>query len=209
MASFPLFVDLKNKECLIIGAGDVALRKLEILLRYDAQIKVIAPNICESILELEKDKKIRIEKRAYAKQDMEEVFLVIAATSSAQTNVQIYEEAKRRNIPVNVVDEPSKCTFFFPSVIKRGDLSIGISTHGKFPALSKKLRKLLAEVVDEEYDEILNCLGDFRQLVRNKVPDQAQRELILKEVIEEFYAQQGITAEALRALLVKYERALL
>ncbi len=208
MASFPLFVDLKNKKCLIVGAGNIAYRKIEILLRYEADIVVVAPQINASILALEEVKALRILQKDYDSSLLEGAFLVIAATSSLEINSLVYEDARVKNIPVNVVDDPARCTFFFPSVIKRGDLSIGISTHGKFPALSKKLRKLLSEEISEEYQEILTLLGEFRTTVREDVSSQGQRERILKQVVEEFYTDGNITGAAMRQLLNKYKEEL-
>ncbi len=204
MASFPLFVNLKNKKCLIVGAGIVAYRKIEILLRYDADIHVIAPEVIAPIVQFESEGRIRIERREYLDDDVQGAFLVIAATSSLDTNTKAYEEAVKRNIPVNVVDDPERCTFFFPSVIKRGDLTVGISTDGKYPALSKKLRKMMDETITEEYSEIIELLAHFRSQVREHIPSQGQRELVLKQVVEEFYRNDEITGEALNKLLIKY-----
>lgn len=205
MASFPLFVDLKNKKCVIIGAGLVAYRKIEILLRYEARLCVVAPTVCAKVEQLHKEGLLTIEQRYYHSSDLSNAFLVIAATADSLTNTMVYEEAIRRNIPVNVVDEPQKCTFYFPSIIKRGELSIGISTHGKFPALSKRLRKRISEDISPDYEEIVERLGEFRSFVKRHVLLQSEREQILKQVLDEFYEHEKITVIALEKLLSKYE----
>jgi len=205
MASFPLFVNLKDKKCLIVGAGIVAYRKIEILLCYEGDLQVVAPEISTPILELEKQGKIHIERREYRESDLKDAFLIIAATSSVETNTAVYKAARKLNIPVNVVDDPARCTFFFPSIVKRGNLTIGISTDGQYPALSKKLRKIMTEMITEEYSQILDQLAEFRKHVRDQIPSQGQRELILKQVVDEFYSNGDITGESLKELIIKYK----
>lgn len=208
MSAFPLFVDLERKKCIVVGGGEVASRKVEILLRFHAQLYIIAPEVSSSIEELGQQGKISISKKCFSPQDMEGAFLAIAATSSAEVNESVFREAQKRNIPVNVVDDPGKCTFLFPSVIQRGDLTIGISTAGTYPALTKKIRKIAEEVFTEEYSEILCLLGDFRAKVRKSPLHQRQRGKLLAQVVDEFYDEGIITHTALARILKKYEEEL-
>lgn len=204
MAVFPLFVDLKGKPCVVIGGGEVAARKVEILLRFEADIWVIAPKVSQSITSLCENGFLKIKRKKYSKEDLEGAALVIAATSSNEVNEQVYNEAKARNLPINVVDDPDKCSFIFPSVVKRGDLVIGISTSGSYPALSKKIRKLTEELFTEEYSDILDLLADFRLRVRNSNLESHERAAVLKKTIEDFYSNGVITAEALSIIIEKY-----
>lgn len=208
MAVFPLFVDLREKTCIVVGGGEVASRKVEILLRFEANLIIIAPVVCSSIIVLGDQRKINILRKEYNEQDIDGAFLVVAATSSSEVNESVFRNAKKRNIPVNVVDDPEKCSFIFPSVIKRGDLSIGISTSGTYPALSKKIRKITEEIFTEEYSEILQFFSEFRLQVRKSHLDQCQRKKILKQVVDEFYDNGIISSEALSNILEKYEKNL-
>jgi len=205
MAVFPLFVELKEKKCVVVGGGGVALRKLEILLQFGANPIIVAPEMSSSIEELGCQGKISITKKEYSRQYIDGAFLVIAAASEREVNENVFRDAQQSNIPVNVADDPGKCTFIFPSVVKRGDLVIGISTSGKYPALSKKIRKTIEEVFPDEYSGILNLLADFRYKVRKGVANREQRERILRCVIDELYCRDTITFAALSSIIEKYE----
>ncbi len=205
MAMFPMYVDLKGKRCLIVGGGAIAYRKAEILLRFEADIIIIAPEACSSLVELEKQDKLKIIRSTYTKNDINEVYLVVAATSSMETNEQVYEDAVNMNIPVNVVDDPEKCTFIFPSIVKRGPLTIGISTSGVYPALSKKIRKITEEIFPEDYSEIVEMLAGFRSRVRKSCLTQPEKEHELRNVLEEFYSKGEITPRALNGVLQRHE----
>lgn len=205
MAFFPLFVDLEGKKCVVVGGGAVALRKIEILLQFEANPVIIAPEINSFIEELERQGKISIIKKEYSRQDIDGAFLVIAATSEQEVNEKVFRDAKHCNIPVNVVDDPEKCTFIFPSVVKRGDLVMGISTSGKYPALSKKIRKTIEALYPDEYSGILSLLAEFRDKVRKNIANRAQRERILRCVIDELYYLDVITYEALSDIIGRYE----
>ena len=208
MAVFPLFVELRGKKCVVVGGGEVALRKLEILLQFGANPVIVAPEMNSSIKELGRQGKISITKKEYSRQDIDGAFLVIAAASEREVNENVFRDAQQSNIPVNVADDPGKCTFIFPSVVKRGDLVIGISTSGKYPALSKKIRKTIEEVFPDEYSGILNLLADFRHKVRKGVANREQRERILRCVIDELYCRDTITYAALSSIIEKYEAEL-
>lgn len=201
MSMFPLFVDLKDKQCLVVGGGEVASRKVEILLQFEANIVIIAPEISRYISSLEAMGKVIVKRREYCTEDMVESFIVVAATSCKTVNESIYMDAISRNIHINVVDNPKLCTFFFPSVVKRGDLTIGISTSGKYPALSKKIRKITEAIFDENYSEIIELLAEYRKLIYNSKMSKLEKEKELTFVLEEFYSNGEITAGALNRIL--------
>ncbi|MDF2987293.1 MAG: siroheme synthase [Eubacterium sp.] len=205
MAVFPLFVDLKGKRCLVVGGGEVASRKAEILLRFEAQLTIVAPEINHYISGLEEQGKTTIIRREYCEQDMSMASLVIAATSSKTVNERVYRDAVGRNIPVNIVDDPELCTFIFPSVVKRGALTVGISTSGEYPALSKKIRKITEEIFHEGYSEILELLADYRSLVRTSRLSKFEKEKELGLVLEEFYSGGEITPQALSKILEEHK----
>lgn len=201
MAVFPMFTDLKGKHCVIVGGGQVACRKIEILQRFEAEITVVALEISSSVEELAGTGDVRIFRIPYAEQFIDNAFLVIAATSDEGVNERVYRDAVKRNIPVNVADDPQKCTFLFPSVIKRGALTIGISTSGVYPALSRRIRKITEDIFTEEYSEIVELLADFRLKVRKSSLERAEREKLLGKVLEDFYREGIITGQALRNIL--------
>lgn len=177
MSLYPIFLRIEKKVCVVIGAGEVALRKIESLRRAGAIVKVIAP---------EGDVPGEIEhiRRPYASGDLEGASLVIAATDDEKTNREVFEDARSRNIPVNVVDKPPLCTFFVPSVVERGDLRIAISTGGKCPALAKKLRKHLEEIFGEEYGAYVELMEKARQEIIMRFPGD-ERKRRINEILDD------------------------
>ncbi|MFH1454033.1 MAG: bifunctional precorrin-2 dehydrogenase/sirohydrochlorin ferrochelatase, partial [Armatimonadota bacterium] len=139
MTYLPVNINLKNKNCLVAGAGKVALHKIKILLKFGADIKVVAPAQDKEVLRLFRNSKIKLIKRKFTASDLKNIHLVIAATSSRETNKKISELTRRKNILINVVDDAQLSSFIMPAIIKSGDLNIGISTSGKSPALSLAL----------------------------------------------------------------------
>jgi precorrin-2 dehydrogenase/sirohydrochlorin ferrochelatase len=206
MAVFPMFVDLRAKKCIIVGGGEIASRKAEILLKFEPKLTIIAPEINDRLKELSHQDKLDILIKEYSERDMESACLAVAATSSLEVNARVYQDALRKNVPVNVVDDPQKCTFLFPSVVLRGDLSIGISTSGTYPALSKKVRKIAEEVFHEEYSEILKLLSAYRLKLRASSLDRKQREKRLVKVLEELYDNGDISAQAILNILEEHEK---
>lgn len=196
MATYPVSLLIKNKLCIVIGAGDVAVRKIKPLLASGAKVKVIAPEG----LAIEG---IETVNREYNQGDLEGAFLVIAATDDQKTNEQIYKEAVDKNILVNVVDNPSLCTFYVPSVVKRGKLQITISTDGVYPALSKKLRKQLETEFGTEYENYLQILEEARKAVIDNYPED-QRKAKLNEILNDKdimeLAIEGKVSEAMERL---------
>lgn len=186
MALFPLFIDLKEKECVVIGGGKIADRKIETLIKFAAKITVVSPEISESIaLKIIKGQ-LFYNKRNYQKTDIEYAFLVIAATSEKSLNEKIYQDATDLGVFVNVVDNPEKCTFLFPSVIQRDDLVIGISTSGSYPALSKSIRKKIETLILNDLpDGLTGILRKCRERAFAEISDEAERKELLERIIDE------------------------
>ncbi len=184
MKYYPVFLDLKNKECAVIGGGLVAERKVELLLECGAKIMVISPELTDKLEKLRNLGKVFQVKRKYRFGDLEGAFLAICATNDPDVNLRVYEEAIERNILVNVVDEPTLCNFIVPSTVRRGDLVIAISTSGSCPALAKKLRKELEKVFGPEYKEYVNLLRKLREKLMEEEPDTEKRNLILKKLVD-------------------------
>ncbi len=159
---YPVFLALKGKDCVVIGGGRVAERKIRSLLKAGASVTVISPQITENIKRLVKKNKIKLLKRQYRKGDLKKAFLVVAATSSRELHEKIAGEFKGL---LNVVDEPELCNFIVPSVVKRGPLTIAVSTSGASPAMAKTIRKELEDLYPEELGLYLNELKRLRKKI--------------------------------------------
>jgi len=159
---YPVFLDIRDKICVIVGGGEVALRKAERLLDCGAKISVISPKLVPELAAL-KDKGLIYHIDAeYSGDLIDQAVLVIGATDDEKTNARISEDARGKGIPVNIVDDPQKCDFILPSIVQRGDLAITIGTGGKSPALARHLRKELEKQYGKEYEIFLNILGILR-----------------------------------------------
>ena len=184
MPLFPIFISLAGKKCVCIGGGNVASRKVEALLDFNADITVISPEINEQMDRLNQLGGLRLINREYLPGDLEGAFLAVAATSDRKTNEQVVHEAESRNILVNVVDSPEKCTFVFPSIVRRGDLVIGITTSGDFPILSKKVREKIELLFPGYYSDVLAVLKEYRKKAIIEIPDAEKRKTVMDKMLE-------------------------
>jgi precorrin-2 dehydrogenase/sirohydrochlorin ferrochelatase len=176
---FPMFVKLDGRRCLVIGAGSVGEAKIESLLATAASVRVVAPKATSKVREWARGGRIEWHAREYAPADLAGVFLVIAATSSRALHDEIYAEAKSRGVLCNTVDEPERCDFYFPAVVRRGDLQIAISTGGLSPALAQRLRKELEEQFGPEWEAWVARLGRTREeLMSLPMPPEQRKRLL-------------------------------
>jgi precorrin-2 dehydrogenase / sirohydrochlorin ferrochelatase len=165
MKYFPIFLDLQQKNCVVVGGGRVAERKVLNLLRAGALITVISPQMSPALRRLEKKGKIQQRSRRFRSGDLKSAYLAIAATDNREINERVYYEASALRIPVNVVDDPSLCSFIAPAIISRGDILLAISTGGESPSLAKALRKKLEKEIGPEYIHLLKILGAVRKKI--------------------------------------------
>ena len=177
---YPLFLDLKDRLCIVIGGGVVAERKVLSLLQAGASVRVISPDLTPLLADLKKEGRIQHTDRHYQNGDLMGAFLVIAATSDMEVNRAVYAEAIDR--PVNVVDVPELCSFIVPSVVSRGHLTIAISTSGVSPALAKSIREELQELFSEDMVEFLQFLEVARKKIKEQEISPDERQEILKEL---------------------------
>lgn len=184
MAYFPFFVDIEKQNCLIVGGGIVALRKVEVLLPYDPDISVIAPEFAPELRELAETSAIRLEERAFSMEDLTGRDFVVAATDDQVLNQHISLTCKKERIPVNVVDVKEECSFIFPSIVRDGDIVIGISSGGKSPAVTQYLKKQIREVIPDGYGLLVKQLGEYRDFVKKRVEDVNQRSVIFKRMAD-------------------------
>lgn len=189
---FPLFINLQGRKCLVIGGGETALRKTEHLLDHGADIEVIAPVFAPGFYSL-RDERNRAGKagpalicREFRRQDVRTEFaLVIAATDEKKVNRMAAQICRRKRIPVNVVDDPEECTFLFPSLVKRGRLSVGVSTGGASPTAAIWLRKKIEDMIPERFGDILDWLAEIREPVIASFEQESRRKTIFRELFSE------------------------
>lgn len=163
MALFPMFIDLKDTNVLVIGGGEVALRKVEQLVKFMPKVTLIAPEIHSEIRMLALTHPIALVERPYVIGDVEGRFLVIGALDNVSEQAKIYDACVGQKIPVNCVDSPDLCTFIFPALIVEGDLCIGINTSGRAPAVSSALRKFLTSVIPAGIHDLIDQVHFIRQ----------------------------------------------
>jgi siroheme synthase-like protein len=164
----PISVNLKDRPCLVVGGGTIALRKVETLMDYDTQITVVAPEVHEQLDHHAKEGRIVVEKREYRPPEAAAYTLVISASDDNELNKQVYEDAKGSGALVNVVDDPPHCDFIFPAVVRRDCLTTAISTDGKAPFMSKHLRLLLEDLFPKHWERLMSFAAVFRNQVRER-----------------------------------------
>ena len=184
MNTFPLFFKLEGRKVLIVGGGDVALRKADLLSRAGASITVVAPHICDELQALLKDDKHQLIYEQYNKKYMAGARIIIAGTDDEALNHQVHADATELNIPVNVVDTPPLCDFIFPAIVDRNPIVIGISSNGKAPVLARLLRARLETLIPQGYGKLAKLAGDFRAEVKTKIPTLTGRRQFWERAFE-------------------------
>ncbi len=159
---YPIFLDLRGRKCTVVGGGSVAERKVVALLEHDASVEVISPALSPGLRELAERGAIRVVQRQYRRGDLEGAFLAIAATDDPAINLAAAEEGREQRALINVVDDPDNSDFIVPSLVRRGDISVAISTAGRSPALARKLRTVLEADLPDEWASILAIVSDVR-----------------------------------------------
>lgn len=203
MKYLPLFLDITITPCLVVGGGVVAARKVEQLRRADAQVTVIAPELCSELSALVDAQLIKYVCSKFNEDNLQDKLLVIAATDDVAVNKRISELAKARNLPVNVVDNPELCSFIMPSVINRDPVQIAISTGGSSPVLARLLRARLESLIPSSYGKLAGLMKKFRTEVKEKFPDIQHRRRFWENVLQGPIAEMiyaGQQKSALNAL---------
>jgi len=180
---YPIWLDLSGKRCVVVGGGSVAERKIAALLNSNAYVIVISPVITPAISEWIDKGQLEGILEGYDSQHSMDAFLVIAATSSTKVNEQVYEDAVARGQLINRVDCPEQSNFIVPAVIRRGKLTMAVSTSGASPSLAGEVRHKLEQEYGHEYEPYLDFLSELRLLVQQRIADPMQRRKILKEVL--------------------------
>jgi precorrin-2 dehydrogenase/sirohydrochlorin ferrochelatase len=179
---FPLFLKLEYRPCLVAGAGPIAESKIGGLVAAAATVRVVAPEATPQVQSWAQQKKLEWHQREFQVTDLQGMFLVVAATSSAPLHEQIFAEARRLGVLCNVVDVPHLCDFYYPAVVRRGPLQIAISTAGQSPALAQRLRKELELQFGPEYEEWMESIGAARAEIALTNLTSEQRKQLLHEI---------------------------
>ncbi|MGN0470495.1 MAG: bifunctional precorrin-2 dehydrogenase/sirohydrochlorin ferrochelatase [Acutalibacteraceae bacterium] len=180
MGYFPFYIDIENKKCIIVGGGKVALQKLRKIILFNPDIMVIAPEICDEIKKIG----VKTEHRKFIDKDIKNAFMVISATNDEKLNSHIFELCRAENILVNTVDDKEKCGFIFPSIIKKDDVTVGITTSGKSPLYAKYLRQQIEDVLDGINPEIIEILSKYRPIIKAKINSEYLRKKANEKILD-------------------------
>jgi precorrin-2 dehydrogenase/sirohydrochlorin ferrochelatase len=162
MRYYPVNLDIRGRQCLVVGGGRVGARKVKTLVQCGAVVTVVSPAIAPLISQLAASETICLKQRSYQTHDMDGMFLVIGATDDEILNRRIHADAEDRHILCNIADRPEICNFTLPAIVQRGDFMMAISTAGKSPAFAKHVRKQLETQFGPEYGELLDLMGAIR-----------------------------------------------
>jgi precorrin-2 dehydrogenase/sirohydrochlorin ferrochelatase len=201
-ALFPMFLRLEGRKCVVVGAGTIATQKLKSLQDCAANVQVIAPEANPEIQALVRDGTVTWTQTEFKVEHLAGALLVIAATGNPAVNELVYRAAQEQGILCNAVDEPDSCDFYYPAVVRQGDLQIAISTAGKSPALAQRIRKELEAQFDSSYIAWLNWLGTVREMffkrgVQAGLRNKTLHQMASRKVFERFKAssERRIRAE--------------
>lgn len=190
MAYFPMFVDLSEKPCLIVGGGKVACRKVKVMLDFGAKVRVVAKEISQELRDLERTladsegpKLMEIKRKSFEEKDCDGMGLVIAATDDKALNHEIARYCKMQGIMVNAVDQKEDCSFIFPSYVKEGNLIAAFSSGGNSPVLTQYLKEKEAEILTPFLGDLNEAMGRLRQKVISEYDEENKRKEVLKEIL--------------------------
>lgn len=201
MQFLPIFLDVKQSTCLVVGGGEVALRKARLLVKTGANVTVVAPHIKQELIDLVSGAGSmgQLNHREYLASDLSNVNLVVVATDDAELNKLVSTQAQAQNIPVNVADQPELCSFIFPSILDRAPLVVAISSSGASPVLARQLRARLETLIPSGYGKLAELLGRFREPVKKRFRTLEQRRTFWEKVTTGAVAKLALTGRVLEA----------
>src|SRR5262245_10132338 len=168
MGYYPLFLEMNRRRCLVLGGGAVAERKIASLLEAGAEVTVISPDVTEAIARWSKNHSIRFHARPYQDGDINGHELVFIATDNGAVNAQSHQDGKKQGVWINAADDPEHCDFILPSVLRRGDLTVAISSGGNSPALARTIREELESYFTQEYEQLAGLAAEARMELRKR-----------------------------------------
>ena len=181
---YPIFVNLKDQPCTVIGGGKIAEGKVEGLLDAGAMITVISPALTPALQNLADEKQFTYIERIYQNGDLDGAFMVICATDQNDINHRVWLDASENHQLVNVVDDTPRCNFIAPAILRKGDLSIAISTGGKAPAMAVRLKEFLDKNIGPEYARFLELAGQLRSPLAKHIPDFETRKALWYQILD-------------------------
>ena len=167
-AYYPVFLNISGRKCVVVGGGQVALRKVKVLLEHGADVKVISPDPCPELVQLVGSGEIRVLAKEYQPGDLKKAFVAIAATDDSEINQRVVTEARKGAVLVNVVDDAENSDFIVPSYLRRGEVTVAVSTSGRSPALARKIRSRLEKELGDEYALLALLINDVRAEVKKE-----------------------------------------
>jgi precorrin-2 dehydrogenase/sirohydrochlorin ferrochelatase len=180
---YPAILDIAGRPVVVVGAGKVGEGKIEGLLRGGAHVRVVSLTATETLRRWAAEGRIELQLRAYETADLEGAFLVIAATEDNPTNVRVFEDAEARQMLCNVVDVTHLCNFILPSIVRRGDLAIAVSTGGASPAMARRIRLALEQCYGDEYAVAMELLGSLREELKSRYPAPGDRKILFERIV--------------------------
>ena len=202
MSFFPIYLEMRGRRCLVIGGGAVAERKIAHLLEAGAEVTVISPNASENVARWSKNNSIQLEARCYQNGDLDGYELAFVATDDDRVNASVYQEGKSRGVWVNAADDPAHCDFILPSVLRRGDLTVAVSSGGQSPALARTIREELEIYFSREYEQLAQLAAETRAELHQRslhVPFETWRRALSGDVRQ--FLMRGEIARAKSHLL--------
>lgn len=195
MDYLPVFLNVKQQRCLVVGGGSVAVRKVSLLLQAGAQIHVVSPDLATELSQWVQQQKITHEARPFSPEHLQQCMLVIAATNDMAVNRAVSAAAGVRNIPVNVVDHPELCTFIMPSIVDRSPLMIAVSSGGKSPVLARLIRARLETWIPHAYARLATHAAAFREQVKRHFSQVARRRLFWEKALQGKFAEMVLAGK--------------
>ncbi|OXB95048.1 siroheme synthase [Parageobacillus galactosidasius] len=202
---YPVMLNIANQHVVVIGGGKVAERKIHGLLEAKANITVVAPTITSGIQQLEAAGKLIWRQKTFSPDDLEEAWVVIAATNNRDVNEAVAKAAKPYQL-INIADDPERSNFHVPAVIRRGRLTIAISTGGASPTIAQQIRRQLEELYDDDYGRYIDFLYQCRQWILRNVHDEQKRKKLFKAIADESFRKRGNWVEDLKHLLRQIDK---
>ena len=205
MDFFPIFLKLRGSKCIVVGGGDVALRKVGMLLKAEAAVTVLAPELCNELEVWCAEGRFAHRQTRFEPAQLEGAQLVIGATDDAEVNRQVSEAAQALDIPVNIVDAPALCTFVMPSVVDRSPIVIAISSGGKAPVLARMIRARLETMIPAAYGRLAALASEFRGRVKERFASIQERRIFWEEVFQGPIAERVFSGQEAAARLALSE----
>ena len=211
MAYFPLYIDIGQKKCVVVGGGQVAAGKIRQLSSFGAAVTVVAPAVCEEVRSAIARSatfrtEISLQMRTFLPEDIDGAALVVAAADDAAVNREVSACCKAAGILVNVVDEKELCSFYFPAIVRRGDVVVGMSTGGNSPALAARIRRELERSLPEDVGRAAEWLGKFREQVKQQVQGIPARKRVFERLLDLVWARGELSADEVNDVIAEETR---